>query len=92
MDPIIRGNIRKLTLGTDPINAKAVGVGTYIRGLDSTIVEILRDNNYFIQTSKEKFLVYIENSQKIKYLWNEIIDVPVVIEYSDPKADPVNKK
>lgn len=88
MNEAIRGNIRKLTLGTNPKDAKAVSVGTIIHGLNSRIVEITRDRDYFIQTGKEKFLVYLENAQNVKYVWNEIIDIPVVIEYADPKDEP----
>jgi CO dehydrogenase/acetyl-CoA synthase alpha subunit len=85
------GKIRKIVLGQNPkLDGKAIMVGTYIGHLQSEIVEIVRDKNYFVQTEKEKFLVYLKNKAGVKYLWNEVIDIPVLIEYSDPKEDPEN--
>lgn len=85
------GKIRKIVLGQNPKNeGKAIMVGTVVGHLQSEIVEILRDKNYFVQTGKEKFLVYMKNKEGLKYLWNEVIDIPVLIEYSDPKERPEN--
>lgn len=90
MSNTVRGSIRKITLGPNPRDAKAVSVGGP-GGMDGTVTQILRDANYFIQTGKEKFLVFIKNKSGVEHIWNEIIDIPVVIEYSDPKSEPINK-
>jgi hypothetical protein len=82
----IRGKIRKITVGPDPINAMACAIDLIVRGL--RVVEIVHDKNYLNKTGREKILVIVENKDKIRFIWKEFVDVPFTLEYGDPEGAP----
>ncbi len=82
----IRGKIRKITIGTNPIDAIAAPIGLTIK--DFKVVEIVHDKNYLEQFGREKFLVIAENKEKVRFVWKEAVDVPCLLEYYDPKEMP----
>ncbi len=86
----VKGKIRKVTAGVNPMQAKAVTVGTELGSLQSKIVEIVQDKNHLVRYGVEKFLVIIENKEGNRYVWNEITGLPTVVEYFDPKGEAVN--
>lgn len=86
-----RGRIRKITVGTNPKDGKAIVADRIfnIDGHDSKVVDIIKDTNFFKQTGKEKFLIIMLNDKKIKYVWGEITDMPTWVEYGDPQSEPI---
>lgn len=87
---IVRGKIRKITIGQNPMATKAVAIDSPAVINKSVVVEILQDKNYLAEFGIEKYLCIAENKQGIRYIWNEVIGLPVVVEYFDPKDEPVN--
>lgn len=85
----IRGKIRKITMGPDPLNGLAFAVDQ-TKGVPGKIVEIKDDKNYLMQTGREKILVIVENYENVVYVWKEIFNVPFVLEFGNPKEFPVN--
>lgn len=88
---VSKGFIRKITVGRDPLNGgKAFQVGGFGPGVGSKVINIVHDHNYLLQYGREKYLIVAEDDQKRKFVWDEIIDMPVVVEYSKPGETQVN--
>jgi len=93
MENVSKGAIRKITVGVDPLkNGKAYAIKSEfdLAGQRCTIVNIVHDMNYFHKTGREKYAVYMRNSSNNVFVWIEIIDEPVIVEYYDPKENPMN--
>lgn len=90
MNSVVRGTIRKLVFGSNPKDALGSSVGFHSPTTGLTVTKILHDTDYLLQTGKEKFLVLVTNKEKIEFVWKEIIAIGVVVEYDDPKGQPIN--
>jgi hypothetical protein len=90
MSGLIRGKIRKITIGTNPKDAIAhvVDLKKEYRGL--RVVEIIQDHDYLTKYGKEKAIVICENAQKVRFIWKEVIGVAFVLEYGDPEGNPID--
>ena len=80
MNETIRGKIVLLTVGDAMKTYYKVG-NTFPHPINATIVEIVRDNNYFIEHNKSKFYIYVENNKKQVRLFEEIENMPVKVQY-----------
>lgn len=66
--------IRKITCGSDPLNAMVFVLGK------NNVVCIEYDDRCFHKTNKDRFHVYIEKNSET-FLWKTITDLPTIIEY-----------
>lgn len=89
---MVTGIIHKIIVGSNPKDGMAFAVGNFIESRQAKVVEINRDHNFFKQTGKEKFYVLLENKENIKFVWNEITDMPTFVQYGDPKDTPISVK
>lgn len=90
MENVTRGKIRKLIFGNNPKDALGSSVGFKSPATGLTVTKILHDSNYLSETGREKFLVLVKNTENVEFVWKEIINIGVVVEYDDPKGDPIN--
>lgn len=90
MKNVNRGEIRKLVFGSNPKDALGCSVGFTSPISELTVTKIIHDKDYLSNTGNEKFLVLVQNKHKIEFVWKEIIGIGVVIEYADPKGEPIN--
>ena len=87
-DGIIRGKILKVTIGPDPKNGLAFMVNQRYRTFE--ITDIALDKNFLQEHGKEKILIIAKNDQGVEWIWKELVGIPYMLDYFDPKDQPVN--
>jgi hypothetical protein len=84
-----KGKIHKLFVGED--KKTYYTVGQYHDIIDATIVEIIHDSNFQIQTGGTKYLVVVENKKdKARWVWAEPENFPFLPQYAKPTGAPDN--
>jgi hypothetical protein len=89
-----KGNIRKVTIGPDPLKAMAFEVDReYRSGMDRKIVitQIVEDIEHFHSTGMIRFLVEAKDKQGNLFVWKEFENMPFLLEYSLPEGNEVEK-
>jgi len=79
-----KGAIHKLFVGES--KKPFFEVGTYNEVIDATIVEIIKDMNFEIETGVTKFLIVVQNkSDKVKWIWADPQGFVFFPQYAKPK-------
>ena len=71
--------IRKIIIGTDPLNAMAYYIGQ--RAGEAKVDTIILDDKYLHTYKQKRYLIYIKHPSDGVMLWTSVEDVPVLIEY-----------
>ena len=75
----MEGIIRKIVVGRDPKDGMAYYVGMKAgAGKVSTIVQ---DERYLVKYSKDRYLVYMQDSEGVQTLWKAIDSMPCMLEF-----------
>lgn len=83
------GHIRKISYGQSGKDSQI----TYLVDLkngkvkDDGVIKILDDAEYFDLYNRRRFLVFRKKNNEA-YIWKELLDIPVDIEYFSPKDEP----
>lgn len=81
----IKGDIHKLEIGD-----KIYTIGKFNDNIRSKIVEILKDEEFFDETGKIKFLIIAQDEKGINWLWAEEYDKPYTIQYARPSGEYIS--
>ena len=75
----MEGVIRKIIVGQDPKNGMAYYVG--MRAGDSKVSAIVFDEQYLHRHKFERYLIYLQQSDKSQVLWKAVCGMPCLIEF-----------
>ena len=78
------GHIRKVSYGQSGKTSQVY----YAVGGNDNIIAIINDDDYFNVYSKRRFLVMKKSKDQEAYIWKELLDIPIDIEYFDPDRMP----
>lgn len=92
-----KGKIRKITIGIDPVlHGMSFEVGRQHRAggtNTATITQIVEDFEHWKNFGVKRFLVEAkeDNSTSEPFVWKEFESMPVLIEYSIPDGNEIEK-
>jgi|TARA_R100000988_G_C3928874_1_gene130427 hypothetical protein len=75
----MEGIIRKIIIGRDPKDAMAYYIGMKAGG--NIVSTIVLDEKHLHVHGKSRYLIYVEDEDKIQTLWKAIVDIPCMLEF-----------
>ena len=75
----MEGLIRKIVVGRDPKDGMAYYIG--MRAGTGKVSTIILDYAYLHKYSKNRYLVYLEDEDKVQTLWKAIDEMPCMLEF-----------
>jgi hypothetical protein len=89
-----RGQIRKITIGPNPLMGMAFEVGRKHRaGKDNEVMitQIVEDFEHFHEFGHKRFMVEAQEYGGEPFVWKEFENIPVLLEYSLPTGEEIQK-
>jgi hypothetical protein len=81
-----KGKIHKLCV--QDYNKTYYTVKTYNSELQATVVEIIEDKNYFLETGIKLYIIIVEDiNTKGRYVGHEVENIPCIKNYAKPDKD-----
>lgn len=75
----MEGIIRKIIIGRDPKDAMAYYVG--MRAGKNIVSTIVLDERHLYKYGGNRYLIYVQDEDKIQTLWKAIDDIPCILEF-----------
>jgi hypothetical protein len=83
------GKIRKIVLGTNPVQGLSFVVGNEVRrGTGKIVSSIIEELNNYHKFGVVRYWVYYkDNGSDKEYVWKSFVNIPVLIEYDEESRD-----
>jgi len=75
----MEGIIRKIIIGRDPKDAMAYYIGMKAGG--NIVSTIVQDERHLYKYGESRYLIYVEDEDKIQTLWKAIDKIPCILEF-----------
>ena len=75
----MEGVIRKIIIGRDPKDAMAYYIG--MKAGANIVSTIIEDEKHLHVHAKSRYLIYVQDEDKIQTLWKAVVDIPCMLEF-----------
>tara|TARA_R110000824_G_scaffold75849_3_gene192348 strand:- start:2277 stop:2516 length:240 start_codon:yes stop_codon:yes gene_type:complete len=75
----MEGIIRKIIIGRDPKDSMAYFVG--MRAGNGKVSTIVQDERHLVKYGKGRYLVYMEDEDRVQTLWKAVEEMPCILEF-----------